>query len=250
MHEYIASGFIKAAQAKGFSTEAALDLCIKVAKEIDKRRDPDQYIPRNIAGWAGDYLSPTFGPYRAGKAETLARALGKEPGFTTKYPLTSRELGGLLGAGTGAGVGAGLSALVSLIMGRDAIENQMPWSSWGGAALGGLAGGMLPTYLRRKEMQENLKEYAEGAKLHPEIPERRSDFSNWLLPFGGPHHKGQAVGYEKLMNPDGTAPSEDNDFISNAITPLGGLITGTGLGVYQGLRGNEIIDQALDKRKH
>lgn len=217
--------------------QQARQLCKMAAPEDSRKQKAKDYIPQNMAGAVGDYLTPgSFGGHRAGKATALAKGLGKEPGLTTTNPLSSSLLGMLTGT---IGGGMGGAALGNLL---GSGEEAGPVGGLLGALGGGLAGGAIPTYMRRKETKQNLKEYGEGAKIKPEAPAKLRGLGNLLLPLSGAHRKGEAVGYNKLRGID------EDQTMDHAIN-AGRTIGGTPLSIIGGALQNYSADSTMNKRK-
>ncbi len=237
-------GFIKRAQEFGLDKYQAIELC-KTAiegKNPQRKKDAKDLIPQNFMGALGDYLTPGgFGGSRAGKATALSKSLGHKPGFSTTNPITSSTLGGGAGALGGGVLGNVLGHLTS-------NQQNMQDHTANGTALGvlggGLLGSLLPAYLRRGETKKNLAEYAGGAKVHPEAPDKMRGIGNITLPFSGAHRKGEAVGYNKLR---GINEDESMDTALN----IGRTLPMTGLPTHLlgGITQNYSADNLIDKKK-
>jgi hypothetical protein len=219
-------GFMKAAMENGIDLLTAVGM---LKEAVEKKRDPDKIIPRNFGGFLGDYLSsPGFGSYRAGKGVALSKALGHEPGFTSKYPASSNALGALAGSIPGAAAGAFIGAeygpkdFSTYHNGQSLIPPSHSDSGLhAGSMIGGVAGGLLghfvTSHIRRKEMAKNLAEYAGGAKIKPQAPEEHGLAKNILLPWGGSHRKGEQNAYDMLR---GKEVNETNPTVGHALNHM------------------------------
>jgi len=224
------NGFLKRAQEYGLTLAQGIDLL----KTADRKQDAEDLIPQNTIGALGDYLTPGFSGFRAGKATALGKSLGHEPDFTVTNPRSSALIGSLLGAGAGGLAG-------------HAVDGDSQ-STVLGALLGGALGGWAPTFHRRGKTKEYLKEYAEGAKVNPKEPEKLKGIGNILLPFSGSHSKVEAVGYGALKGHKPSVDEQITEHLFNTLQSLGGI--SPAIPLAGGIGQNYSADQLLDKLKH
>jgi len=177
-----------------------------------RRRDDDDYkyaserlppgkdiVDMDSTGAAlADYFTPgAWGGERAGRIETLARAMGEPTTFNVKHPSTHAVLSGLGGGLGGAVIGGGLGGLLGhlTVGGPHGTLPGLAVGSIGGSVLGSLAGGLLSGKGRREEMKRVVDLYDQTRKnkkkkLNLADPEL-SLLSAIFLPGRGPHRTGQ-----------------------------------------------------------
>ena len=134
---------------------------------------------------------------RAGRATAMAEAIGKDPGFSVNYPLTSNAISTLLGALAGAGLGYGGATL-------SGNSNSAPLTAGVGALGGGLAGMLLQNISRRGKMKEIAKAY-EDTPEHDIYPKLHDPS---FLDIGGGYHNRARQRAIAAMLGDGENPSK------------------------------------------
>ena len=167
-------------------------------------------------GMLADLVTPGhWGGTRAGRATQISRALGKEPSFRVRHPLTSGWMSGLGGAGMGALGGAALGGFGGLAktlldgdsIGGGAFSNNTANLAALGAAMGGLGGyggGVAHNYINKRKDMAGIRDALEnelaqngGANINPQRPSFGLA-SSFLLPASGSHRAGQADAYQAL----------------------------------------------------
>lgn len=196
---------------------------------------------QTMTGGLADYLTPgTFGGRRAGRATAMAHAVGEEPSFNVRHPLTSTFGGSLAGGFLGAGLGARAGALAGQGEGAPAT----------GAAIGGLAGAVLASLLlshsRRGEMQDINDKFDSTKKLDPRRPGYTA--MDVVGGFGGSHRMGQI---EALKAMTGGKPNRYGTATDVGQTLLGSSLVGLGTGMVQGANASdeETIDPKIRRLK-
>ena len=195
----------------------ALPGTAKVSSRVDAA-GPDM---DSLAGRIADYLdiTNTWSSERAGRAKTVARAAGEDPGDLVSYPKTLGSVAGLggalvgggLGALAGGGLGFGGSLLYSILSGRPATTFDDHTRAAAipaaiglglGAVGGGVSGPLLAASARRDDMRRIMDKArrAEAAgKLKPLAPELPTGMLGVLTAPGGSHRLGQVDAYEALL---------------------------------------------------
>lgn len=175
-------------------------------KGPDKVKDEDDnaILTNSLGARAFDWTHSPWNAARAGKATTLAKAMGQEVDPTISHPKSTAFLHQLYGMGAGAlggaGIGAGLGALSD---GRDG-------GAGGGAivgALGGAGAGLLGSIIRdgivrTKGINRIRNDYnaAREAGTPMDLNAANPNLSRWgsLLYAGGNHRSGSVDALEQL----------------------------------------------------
>jgi len=138
---------------------------------------------------ASDYMTTLgFGGNRAGRAETLARSIGTNPGIFVKYP----ALTGALAAAAGGASGYGL-AMGTMPEGLSPTQEKFYRSglTFVGASLAGLLSGAL----RRHKMQAIGRKFDEANEMNPTF--RGSPGVQHFM--GGSHAAGRLAAVRQLL---------------------------------------------------
>jgi len=207
-----------------------------------KARADDLLNMDSGGGMLADLITPGhWGGTRAGRATQIAQALGKQPSFRVRHPLTSGWMSALGGAGGGALGGAALGGLGGVLRslangdrfgGGQFSENTAAGAGLG-ASIGGLAGyagGIAHNYVNKRKDMAGIRDALEnelaqngGANINPQRP----DFglaSSFLLPASGSHRAGQADAYNALKNNQRYAPDGGRSVAYGAeFLPYGGF---------------------------
>lgn len=187
------------------------------------------------SGWAtaGDVLGLPSSDARAGKATTLAKAMGQDPDINLTNPNTMNFINaGLLGMGG--------SMLGSVLGGRQ--------GSLIGAGAGLLGGKLLGNIDRASQISKVRDDYnkARAAGQTMDLSAANPNLSRWgaLLPFGGFHRAGSVDALEQLAgkparNQDsniGRTGATGSNLLHNAgivsgVAGLGPIAPGAGMGL-------------------
>lgn len=162
---------------------------------------------------------------RAGRATAMAEAIGKDPGFSVNYPLTSNAISTLLGALAGAGLGYGGAAL-------SGNSNSAPLTAGLGALGGGLAGSLLQNISRRGKMKEIAKAY-EDTPEEDIIPKLHDPSALDIL--GGHHNRARQRAIAAMLG-SGENPSQllASEMALTGVGNVAGEVAG-GLAGFPGL---------------
>lgn len=195
--------------ARALEVKKELDLLYKSAEEaVAKKEEPKEkpkysYDPKpknsnstnpddailSGSGWAtaGDVLGLPYSHARAGKATTLAKAMGNDVDLNISHPVTSNVIASLLTGGLGAGIGGLVGGT------RGAIT---------GGGIGAGVGGILNNMVRADDISKIRDDYnkarAQGKTM--DLAAANPNLSRWgaLLPFGGFHRAGSVDALEHL----------------------------------------------------
>jgi len=164
----------------------------------------------SLGGGLADSLgAATIGGDRAGRSQSMAAAAGRDPSFGVKHPgiqsIGYATAGGLAGALAGTAIGGHTGRATASLLNRNS-------STAAGAVSGGVVGSAAGMFLgllaaassRRKDMRATNAEYDDArsrGQLNPKAPEL-SAISAALLPFRGPHRRGQMQGYYMASGKD------------------------------------------------
>ena len=201
----------------------------------------DKLLPEHTAGLLADYLSPSqWGGERAGRAKQLARASGRDAGFSVNHPLTSDFASMLAGMAGGGLVGAATGELGKFD----------PTASGGmtvGGALGGSLLGLVLSRLHRRKRLNQIKDDFVNTDS-PVLSEPRFTAGGFFNPLRAAHRTGQGLAYKELRTGKGMDNrSHWNDAAYIGAPILGLLNPGVGLGVMAGQ--NFMADSYLEPRK-
>lgn len=159
------------------------------------------------SGWAtaGDVLGLTAA--RAGKATTLAKAMGQEADPAISHPRTARVINSLLTGGLGALGGYALGGRKGALL---------------GGGLGAIGGGLASNTATAAEIARVRNDYnkarSEGHTM--DLAAANPNLSRWgaLLPFGGAHRSGSVDALEQLAGrPAGSGALGG---VTSALTPF------------------------------
>ena len=186
------------------------------------------------SGWAtaGDVLGLSSSDARAGKATTLAKAMGQDPDINLTNPNTMNFINaGLLGVG-GSMLGSYLGG---------------PSGALAGAGVGLLGGKLLGNIERASQISKVRDDYnkARAAGQTMDLSAANPNLSRWgaLLPFGGFHRAGSVDALEQLAgkparnqnNNLGRAGASGASLLGYAgnVAPelIGGAVPGANLGL-------------------
>jgi hypothetical protein len=189
------------------------------AKKEDKSKRDNEILSGGAARIL-DYVPNTWGNARAGKATTLAKAMGQKVDPSVSHPISSGMLRGLKGVGKGLAygglAGAGLGALANIITGGGDGLNANTWygrgargalaGGFGGAGLGALGGGITGLVQNVADRGYNVGKIrddynaARDAGQEMDLNAANPNLSRWgaLLPLGGHHRAGSVDALEQL----------------------------------------------------
>ena len=216
-------------------------------KGPDKVKDEDDnaILTDSLGARAFDWTHSPWNAARAGKATTLAKAMGQKVDPTISHPKSTAFLHNLYGMGAGAlggaGIGAGLGALSD---GRDG-------GAGGGAivgALGGAGAGLLGSIIRdgivrTKGINRIRNDYnaAREAGTPMDLNAANPDLSRWgsLLYAGGNHRSGSVDALEQLAGRNAHSNSLRGagrlasvlPYVNTIAEPISGLGEGYGAAV-------------------
>lgn len=216
---------------------------IKIAAKaaVDRLDSDDILRTDTLGGAAADYLWPSIGSDRAGRATQMSLSVPKDNGDRKKYtdvPFSVRHpvLPGLAGGAAGALIG-GLA--LPTYVNRNNIDTNFADGAL--AAAGGLGGavlgGLLTKAWQRSQMKKIVKDFDEAPEHVSPLP---PDPSQRLKLFRGSHMGGQLAAYDAIRRgePDDAVPRNVGN---SAYDVLGGL-TGTSL-LLQPLKGWHYADK-------
>ena len=186
------------------------------SKKPESKAKKDDEILSGGAARALDYFPNTWGNARAGKATTLAKAMGQEVDPSVSHPISSSLIqylkgtgkglayGGLAGAGLGAAFNAfnpNIGGSLARRMGAGAVGG-----GFAGAGLGALGGGITGAIQNEANKGYNVGKIrddynaARDAGQEMDLNAANPDLSRWgaLLPFGGQHRAGSVDALEQL----------------------------------------------------
>ena len=186
------------------------------SKKPESKAKKDDEILSGGAARVLDYFPNTWGNARAGKATTLAKAMGQEVDPSVSHPISSGMLRGLKGMGkglaygglAGAGLGAVFNAFNPNIGGG--LASRMGAGAVGGAGLGAglgtLGGGITGLVQNEADKGYNVGKIrddynaARDAGQEMDLNAANPNLSRWgaLLPFGGHHRAGSVDALEQL----------------------------------------------------
>lgn len=160
------------------------------------------------AGWNTAFES------RPGRATAMAEAIGEDPGFFVKNPLTSGALMTLPGIALGAGAGYGIGNLASGdpdVQGLGAI---------GGGVAGAFLGHLIASAIRRNKMHDIAAKFDKARSKKPQAFEPSSS----LFFLGGSHDLGRAKAIEAMKGR--IDPEEASEYGFKPFAAFGGDIAG------------------------
>ena len=186
------------------------------SKKPESKAKKDDEILSGGAARALDYFPNTWGNARAGKATTLAKAMGQEVDPSVSHPISSSLIqylkgtgkglayGGLAGAGLGAAFNAfnpNIGGSLARRMGAGAVGG-----GFAGAGLGALGGGITGAIQNEANKGYNVGKIrddynaARDAGQEMDLNAANPDLSRWgaLLPWGGNHRAGSVDALEQL----------------------------------------------------
>lgn len=186
------------------------------SKKPESKAKKDDEILSGGAARALDYFPNTWGNARAGKATTLAKAMGQEVDPSVSHPISSSLIqylkgtgkglayGGLAGAGLGAAFNAfnpNIGGSLARRMGAGAVGG-----GFAGAGLGALGGGITGLVKNEADKGYNVGKIrddynaARDAGQEMDLNAANPDLSRWgaLLPWGGNHRAGSVDALEQL----------------------------------------------------
>jgi len=186
------------------------------SKKPESKAKKDDEILSGGAARALDYFPNTWGNARAGKATTLAKAMGQKVDPSVSNPVSSSLIQYLKGTGkglaygglAGAGLGAAFNAFNPNIAGG--LASRMGAGAVGGglagAGLGALGGGITGVIKNEANKGYNVgrirDDYnaARDAGQEMDLNAANPNLSRWgaLLPFGGHHRAGSVDALEQL----------------------------------------------------
>ena len=205
--------------ARALEVKNALDLLYKYAEEAVSKKEDSSENPKPkkpnvkfdkqkakdtngdddiLSGGAARFFDWSGTPWsmaRAGKATTLAKAMGQEVSPSVSHPNTSMFVDNLVGGGLGALTGAGIGKVI------DSHGGAVPGAVIGGGL--GLLGSFLANGIdRTREIKRIRSDYndARRAGTQLDLNAANPNLSRWgaLLPFGGAHRSGSVDALEQL----------------------------------------------------
>jgi len=163
-------------------------------------------------------MGRSLGGSRAGRAESMASAMGQDVPHVISNPKTNFWGHSLAGIGAGAGIGAVTGALLGSLDENQASERARD-GAVGGAILGGLAGTVLSLVKRRMEMSRIGRDFDKHeGDITPTA--RKAN----LLGFSPSHARGREEGFRAMMGGNRNMRGSVTD-IASSFVPGGSFIT-------------------------
>jgi hypothetical protein len=217
-------GFFEPSKAASLNKSSAMTLPHHLRKQAFQEADIERLLPEDSSRVSDFFLMPGA-QRRAGRARGLAEAFGNEADLGVQYPKTQRVILGALGAGLGAAVGGALGGSSPADASpKDRLGRELGGTS-AGAFVGGAAGILLDTVLRRRAIRDTkgdaLRDMREGEQATPAIGRG----SRLAALVSGVHQQGRADTAEAIAH--GRRSFEGNPAMT-ALTAAG-LIPGLDL---------------------
>ena len=213
----------------------------------DKDEDDNAILTDSLGARAFDWTHSPWNAARAGKATTLAKAMGQKVDPTISHPKSTAFINRLAGMGVGALGGAGIGA------GLGAVGN----NAGGGAVLGGLGGagaGLLGAIIRdgvvrTKGINRIRNDYnaARKAGIPMDLNAANPDLSRLgsLLFAGGNHRSGSVDALEQLAGrgPHSNVVRGTGRLASALKLPFAEEVSGLGEGYGAAVRNQKLISE-------
>jgi hypothetical protein len=217
----------------------------------DKDEDDNAILTDSLGARAFDWTHSPWNAARAGKATTLAKAMGQKVDPTISHPKSTSFMHNLTGMGIGALGGAGIGA------GLGALSNGPDGGASGGAILGGLGGagaGLLGAIIRdgvvrTKGINRIRNDYnaAREAGTPMDLNAANPDLSRWgsLLFAGGNHRSGSVDALEQLAgrNAHSNVVRGTGRLASALKLPFAEEVSGLGEGYGAAVRNQKLISE-------